>query len=312
MTFASPALLWTLALIPVALAVYLIAQRRRVAAARRFASPDMMGNVVLRSPSWRRHVPVVLTLVALALLLAGLARPELALSVPRERATVVLAIDSSNSMNATDVEPSRLAAARAAASDFLDRLPQRFQIGVVSFARRARTLSRPTTDRVALRRALASLETSPGTALGEGLLEALDMRPQSRGRPRAPVVVVLLSDGNNTTGVDPAAAADAARADSVPVHTIALGTRTGRAPPGGRSARPFNVEGLRDVARRTGGSFNSAPSETDLQGIYGDLGSSISSVRERREVTVAFVAGGLALLVVGGALSTLWFSRPWA
>ncbi|CAN5655237.1 VWA domain-containing protein [soil metagenome] len=309
MTFGSPALLWNLMLIPVAAGAYLILQRRRVSVAGRFASSHMMPNVAPHPPGWRRHLPVALTLVALLLLLLGVARPEVALSVPRDRATVVLAIDASNSMTATDVEPSRLGAARRAAVGFLDGLPERFQVGVVSFAREALTLSRATSDRVAVRRALRSIDTARGTAIGEGVMEALALRPTGATGADVPLVVVLLSDGNNTAGIDPLTAAEAAREAGVRVHTIVFGTTHGRAPGGGRS-RPSDVDALRSVAQRSGGSFFSAPSEADLEAVYRDLGSSISAVRERREVTVAFIAGGLVLLLLSGGLSMLWFNRP--
>ena len=188
----------------------------------------------------------------------------------RARATVVLAIDSSRSMEAVDVPPTRIEAARSAARSFLDDLPSKFQVGVVSFARRARILSRPTVDRVALGFALDSLETKPGTAIGDGIMSALDSRPEGRD---VPLVVVLLSDGDNTTGTDPLEAAERAAGMNVKVFTIAFG---GDAP--GTGVPPPDDGTLRQVAEATGASFFDAPTAADLHDVYKDLGSSITIV----------------------------------
>ncbi|MFN2490928.1 MAG: VWA domain-containing protein [Actinomycetota bacterium] len=311
MTFASPQFLWALLLVPLALAVYVVTDRRRAGAAHRFTSRAMMPNLVPASPRWRRYVPAALLGAALISLLVAIARPQAAMSVPRNRATVVLAIDASRSMDATDVEPSRLTAARRAATGFLERVPERFQIGIVSFADSPQVLSRPTLDRVALRNALASLQARRGTAIGDALEVALEMRRSEPGEraQRIPMVIVLLSDGNNTTGeVDPLVAAAAARRAGVRVHTILLG-RTAASPAVPGAPRPPNRDVLRALAQRTGGTFSSAPDRADLEETYRDLGSSISHVRERREVTVAFVGAALVLLVASGGFSALWFNR---
>jgi Ca-activated chloride channel family protein len=275
----------------------------------------MMPNVVPRLPGWRRHLPVALYLVAMAALVVGMARPQASIEVPRERATVMLVIDTSNSMTATDVEPTRLDAARAAAQSFVDQVPQQFQIGVVGFASRARVLAPPTTDRVAVTRALQSLETSVGTAIGDGLVKGLRLRDDagtSAAGDRPPMVMLLLSDGNNTTGkVDPAAAAEQAQQARVRVYTIALGNRRVSSAPAerGRRVRPLNFAELESIAETTGGEFFAALTSERLQSIYRDLGSSISTVREDREITVAFVGAGLVALLAGSALSSLWFNR---
>jgi Ca-activated chloride channel family protein len=320
-SFEWPLLLWTLLLVPVALACYVLVQRRRMRYAVRFTNLDLLANVVERSPGWRRHVPAALTLLALAALLTGMARPQAEVSVPREQATVVLAMDVSASMMAEDVEPSRLEAAQAAASSFVEDLPENFRVGVVAFSRGAYVVSPPTDDKELAQRALTSLETETGTAIGDGISASLDsglLTGDGRGNAegeRPPLVVLLLSDGANTVGRDPLDAADEAHERRVPVYTVALGTpdgtvtvtdelgipRTIRVPPA-----PGTLEAIAD---RTGGQFFDAPSEGELARVYDEIGSMVSFEKEKQEVTFAFVAGGAVLLLLGGALSALWFNR---
>jgi Ca-activated chloride channel family protein len=301
-SFESPSVLWVLAALPLLLVAYLLFHQHRNRRAEPFATAHMMPNVVPASPRWRRYVPLALYLLGLAVLILAVARPQRAMSVPRERATVVLAIDSSRSMEATDVPPTRMEAARSAARSFLDDLPSRFQVGVVSFARRARILSRPTVDRVSLGFALDSLEPKPGTAIGDGLMAALDSRPEGRD---VPLVVVLLSDGDNTTGTDPLEAAERAAGMNVKVFTIAFGGDA----PGTAGVPPPDDGTLRQVAETTGASFFDAPTAADLRAVYEDLGSSITMVREKREVTTSFLGAGAILLLLGGGASALWFNR---
>ena len=301
-SFESPSMLWVLAALPLLPAAYLLFQAQRNRRAEPFATPQMMPNVVPASPRLRRYVPLALYLLGLAALILAVARPQRAMSVPRERATVVLAIDASRSMEADDVPPTRIEAARNAARSFLDDLPSKFQVGVVSFARRARILSRPTVDRAALGFALDSLEPKPGTAIGDGLMAALDSRPEGRD---VPLVVVLLSDGNNTTGADPLEAAERAERMDVKVFTIAFGVEG----PGGGGGPAPDVQTLSRLAEDTGGAFFEAPTAADLRAVYEDLGSSITLVREKREVTTSFVGAGAILLLLGGGASVLWFNR---
>lgn len=310
MSFKWPIVLWALLLVPAALSAYVIAQQRRRAYAARFATLAMLPNVAPVLPGWRRHVPTALYLVALVALLLGLARPQAALSVPRERATVMIVLDTSRSMLARDVTPNRLQAAREAVDLFLDQLPAQFQVGLVGFARSARVLNRPTVDVVALRRALDSVETSVGTAIGDGIAQALQTRfdgdPEAR---RAPTVLLLLSDGNNTTGrVDPADVSDQAARWGIKIHTVGLGEpdadeRRERGP------RPPNFALLEQIAETTGARFFSAPTRERLDEVYRELGSEIAMVREYREITAGFVAGGLVLLALGSMLSAFWFNR---
>jgi Ca-activated chloride channel family protein len=335
-----PGFLWALVLVPLALAAYLLAQRRRARYAVRFTNLDLLANVVTRSPGWRRHLPAVLYLLALATLLVSLARPQSTVLVPKEQATVVMVIDVSGSMNATDVEPTRLVAAQQAANSFLENLPAKFRVGLVSFSATAQTLTRPTTDRDAVRDALSSLHAEGGTAMGDAIdrgLEAKRPPPPQVDRPRAkpgaqptptvppaeaqpgkepPVVMLLLSDGANTVGKkQPMEAADEAKRLQVPVFTIALGTDSGVVEVPDESGQPRRIPvppdkvTLRRIADTTGGKFFTAPSNRDLKGVYRDLGSRIGFVKERQEVTVVFAAGALLLLVAGGALSLAWFNR---
>jgi Ca-activated chloride channel family protein len=314
MSFQWPFLLWALLLVVPALGGYALFERHRAASARRFTTAAMLPNVAPTAPRWRRHVPTALYLLGFICLLVALARPQTALSVPRERAAVVLLMDSSMSMQATDVDPTRLEAAQRAAFAFLERVPRRYQVGVVSFAGKARILNRPTTDRVAVRRALRSLLPRWGTAIGDGLVRALQTRPEARrgeGRAQAtPMVVLLLSDGVNTVGSDPLQAAERARRAGVRVYAIALGTdRPSRAAGRSRVVQPSNDALLRRIAEVTRGRFFAAPSVDRLTAAYRNLGSSVGLVTEQHEVTVAFVAAALVLLAAGGVVSFAWFNR---
>lgn len=262
MSFASPVLLLALLLVPLAIAGYLLVQRRRSRYVVRFTNVDLLSNLVPRTPAWRRHVPPALYVLALAALVIGLARPSAMLAVPREDATIVLTMDVSGSMLATDVAPSRLDSAKQAASAFIDQLPASFRVGLVTFGTAAQVAVSPTTDRAEVHGALDALQADGGTALGDAIGLSLGMAqevidaaansaadlgagspspspPPSAGSspdPSAPaaasepplVATVLLSDGANSTGrLEPAEAARAAAAAGMPIYTIALGTATG-------------------------------------------------------------------------------------
>jgi Ca-activated chloride channel homolog len=337
-----PSMLWALALVPLALFGYLLAQRRRVRYAVRFTNLDLLANVVSRSPGWRRHLPALLYLLALATLLVSLARPQSVVLVPKEQATVVLVMDVSGSMNATDVEPTRLLAAQQAAASFLENLPVKFKVGLVSFSASAQTLTRPTTDRASIRDAISSLRAEGGTAMGDAIERGLEAKrppppvpadrpydktppsttpPPSAAAPEAgakepPVVMLLLSDGANTVGrTQPLEAAEHAKQLNVPVFTIALGTDEGVVEVPDEAGQPRRIPvppdkaTLRRVAEVTGGKFFTAPSSRDLKTVYHDLGSRIGFVKERQEVTVVFAAAALLFVVAGGALSLIWFNR---
>lgn len=303
-----------LALLPVAaLAVgYLIAQRRRQRYAVRFASLPMLDRVVPRRPRWRRHLVAAFVLTALAALGLALARPELQLRVPYDRATVMLAIDTSGSMAATDVTPNRLEAAKAAAVAFVGELPETVNVGVVSFAGSAAVVAPPTTDHEVVQRQIAGLNRAGGgTAIGEGVIMSVEQvvrMAEDAADPNVPARIVLLSDGGNTAGRTPEQAARIAVDAAVPVSTIAYGTSDGSIS-GGRSPVPVDAESLQALADATGGRAYSAETGEQLRDIYADIGSSIGWRTEPREVT-PYLAGLALLLTAGaGALSLRWFAR---
>jgi Ca-activated chloride channel family protein len=246
----------------------------------------------------------------MAALITALARPQVSIAVPAEQAAIVLAMDHSGSMEATDVAPSRLVAARAAGEAFLEEVPERVRVGGVVFNHRAAAVQSPTTDRAALRSALrAAMKPAGGTATGEALATSLAMlrglaRPDG-GRP--PGAVVLLSDGTSTDGRDPLPVADEARRLGIPVYTVALGTAAGTLPNGDRV--PPDTAALRAIARRSGGEAFTAGEASSLSAVYERLGSQVATKREEREVTGAFAGGALLLLLAGGGLSLRWFRR---
>jgi Ca-activated chloride channel family protein len=329
-----PGLLWTLVLVPVALAAYLLAQRRRSRYTVRFTNLDLLANVVSAKPGWRRHVPPAFYLLALAALLVSLARPQALALVPKEQATIVLVMDVSGSMNATDVRPTRLVSSQRAATTFIEQLPEKFRVGIVSFASTAQTLTRPTTDRAAAYEAIASLHAEGATAMGDGIERALDVKrtpgsssggtapaapdppdDQVSGR-EPPVVVLLLSDGANTQGrTQPMEAATDAKQLGVPVFTIALGTDQGMVdvPDETGTMRRIPVPPdeltLQRIAETTGARFFAAPTSRELKDVYRELGSKIGFIKEKQEVTVLFSATALLFLVAGATMSLGWFSR---
>jgi Ca-activated chloride channel homolog len=267
MNFLAPQLLLGLLLIPVAIGAYVWTQRRRSRYAVRFTNLELLANLAPRRPGWRRHLPPALYLAAIGGLLFALARPTMLVNVPREDATVILGIDVSGSMTAVDVSPTRLAAAKSAATTFLDQLPAGVRVGLIAFSSTPRTLVEPTADRQAVRTAIDALAAKGGTAMGDALNAMLDVAenvqkadgatapdtaaptpaptadsslpapataptpaPSAGTATSAPLVAgILLSDGANSTGsTEPLAAADRAARLGVPIYTIALGTPTGQ------------------------------------------------------------------------------------
>ena len=343
MSFAWPAALLALLLVPLAVLAYWAVQRRRPTYAARFTNLDLLANVVEKTPGWRRHLPAALYIAALGALLISLARPAISVNVPKEEATVILVMDVSGSMNAEDVEPTRLAAAQASANKLIDELPDGFRVALVTFSTGVQTRVSPTADREPVRAALAQLTANGGTAIGEALMQALDISravgdgtgaPNGPGTPtngntptptpanpagdpkESPYVVVLLSDGFNTAGdVEPLAAADEAATLNVPVFSIALGTQDGVAEVTDGAGRtrlvrvPPDEATLKEIADRTGAKFFSAPSAGELKGIYADLGSKIGYNQEDREITWGFAGAAAAFVVAAGALSLMWFNR---
>lgn len=326
MTFAWPLALLGLIAIPAVLAVYLIADRRRDRDAARFGSPPLVRGLVAERPGARRHVPFALLLVALTVLVVGAARPHATISVPREEATVVLAVDTSRSMAAEDLVPNRLAVAQGAARAFLERLPETYRVAIVAFSSSAQVVLPPTTDRAVASDALAELRLGSGTALGDAVVRAVEVvRPRRAAdapgqAPTAadpvPATIVLLSDGAQTAGrIEPAAAAALAARAGVPVNTVALGTGPAvvEVPlPGGLRERVTvepDAATLRALASRTRGRFYEAPDADSLQEVYAELGSRLGREDADREVTQAFAAAAGLVLLAASALSMVWFRR---
>ncbi len=313
MTFLSP---WWLLLLTVVIAlalVYVLFQRRRSRYAVRFATLPLLEKVAPSRPGWRRHVPAGAFLLTLIAMVLAIARPAAAVQVPRERATVLVAVDTSVSMESTDVRPTRIEAAKAAAKEFVDDLPEEFNVGLVSFSGSASVLVAPTTDRAAVDAGIDGLTLSERTAIGEGVYAALGSVTSfdaEAGEDPPPARIVLLSDGSNTTGRSLEEAATAATDAKVPVSTIAYGTEGGTVELNGRDIPvPVDSAALRQLAEATGGSAYEAESDAELRGVYQDIGSSIGWRTEHREITTWVVAIGLLTALAAGAASLFWFSR---
>ena len=317
MSFAEPIVLLGLIALPLLAGWYLVEQRRRRAAASAFAAPWMQPSVAPLRPRWRRHVPLAILALALAALILAAARPQRTVAVPIDRASIVMTTDVSGSMTATDLQPSRLVAAKRAARRFLGRVPARVNVGLVAFNQQARVLQSPTTDRQEIKEAIDSMEPSGGTATGEAItasLRSLDRRPNAQGK-RPPAAIILLSDGSSTSGRDPLEAAREAKQQGVRVYTVTLGTPQGAInvprPGGGteRRAVPPDPESLEQIARSSGGRAFTAETATGLEEVYERLGSQLSHKDEKRQVTSAFAGGGLALLLAAAGMSLRWFGR---
>lgn len=323
MTFGWPLALVGLALVPVLAAVYVWNERRRKRAQAVFGNPALLPNVVDRSPGRLRALPVVVGLVALSAMVVGVARPHATVSVPREEATIVLAVDVSRSMKATDVLPTRLDAARAAAKEFLLDVPEKFRVGVVSFATRAAVGVVPTEDRSLVEDALDSFVPGEGTALGDAVALSLQIgrndeeaRGDEKQEPPPPRAILVVSDGARDGGrVEPDEAAALAKEQGVPVYSVLVGTGDGvveETLPGGlrRIIRvPPSPETLEKLSAATGGELFSAPDPERLRRVYEELGSRLGSKEESREITDVFAAVATALVLVAATLSAFLFRR---
>jgi len=305
MSFASPLALLCLFAVPLAILVHASAQRRRRRYPVRFPALATLAAIAAPEPQWRRHVPLALFALAVAALALSLARPQRTIAVPVERASVVLVTDVSRSMSSTDVSPTRLEAARRAAQNFLDSVPDELRVGLVSFSDGAQTLQTPTTDRDALAQALETLQPLAGTATGAGLRAALDdlkIRGDASER-RPPAALVLLSDGAAKDGDAQFSVAAEARRLRVPIYTVALGTPGGTITIQGQVLRvPPDPEALRRIASTTGGEAFRAEDSDQLDAVYDRLGSQIGTKPEKREITALFA--GFALLLLGGAVAS--------
>ncbi|MDQ1635338.1 MAG: Ca-activated chloride channel [Frankiaceae bacterium] len=314
MGFVSPLrLLLVLPLLAV-LGFYLVQLIRRRQYAARFTDLSLLASVAPRGPAWwKRHLPAALLLLSLLGMVISLGRPTSTQKVPRERATVVLAIDVSNSMAADDVSPTRLRAAQDGAQAFVDQLPPRLNLGLVAFSGTASVLVSPTTDREAVRSAIDGLQLGPGTAIGDAVVasvNAITSVPGEPGQAPAPGRIVLLSDGETTRGLPEAAAAQEATAKNIPVSTIAYGTQDGEVTiQGQRIGVPVNIEALDALAQEANGTAYTAETGDELKNVYSDIGSSIGFDKRTVEIGRWFVGVALLLGLLSATLSVLWSAK---
>ncbi|MGI8530640.1 MAG: VWA domain-containing protein [Geodermatophilaceae bacterium] len=316
MSFQAPVWLWLLLAVGALVGLYVVLQLRRKAYAARFTNVDLLAGIAPKRPGWRRHVAFGVLLLALSTLTLAMAKPSTEVRVPRDRATVVLAIDVSLSMGAKDIAPDRFIAAKAAAAEFVSVLPERINLGLVAFAGTANTVVPPTTDRAAVVAGIDNLQLAEATATGEAIFTSLNaiatfqsqLEGTAEGAP--PAAIVLMSDGYRTVGRFETQAIDAAKAAGVPVSTIAFGTDAGTLNLDGEVI-PVRVDrvALRMIAEETGGTYKSAESAGQGREVFADLGSQIGYRSEPREVTVWFVGAGLVLAFVATGLALLWTNR---
>lgn len=314
MSFASPERLVLLTAVVALVIVYLVVQSRRGSYAIRFSNVELLETVAPTRPGWRRHLPAATFLLATTLLVLAFAQPQRDEQVPRERATVMLALDTSLSMKADDVDPTRIDAAKEAAQSFVDLLPETLNVGLVSFHGTAVVQVPPTQDFEAVKEAIGRLELNEATAIGDAViasLDAVESVPVPEGEEDVPAVVVVMSDGESTVGTPVEVAIQEANDREVPISTIAFGTPEGviMIEEEGLIPVPVADADLAAIADATNGSFFEAGSLDELNSIYEDLGSAIGFDTELRDVSQWFVGAALLMALITAALSLLWFSR---
>ncbi|UUX95776.1 VWA domain-containing protein [Aquabacterium sp. J223] len=348
MTFLWPELLWTLAALPLLVALYLWLLSRRKKAAVRYSGLALVREAQGRGGAWRRHLPPLLLLLALAALLLATARPSVKLTLPSQQRMVILSMDVSGSMRATDVKPNRMLAMQAAAREFVQAQPASTRIGIVTFAGTAALVQPPTFTKDDLMAAIDRFNFQRGTAVGSGILVSLqtifpdmdfellrsdprrsassgggrpiDLNPGSGTKPPPPpvppgsygsAVIVLLTDGQTTTGPNPIEAARMAAERGVRVYTVGVGTDNGETLTGdGWSMRVrLDEASLKQIANTTGGEYYYAGTAPDLQKVYQTLHSKLSLETRETEVSALLAAAAAVLLVLSAGLSLLWFHR---
>jgi Ca-activated chloride channel family protein len=313
MTFLEPQRLWWLLLVVVLVAAYVFAQTRRREYTMRFTNLALLDQVAPHRPDVRRHVPAVLFTVTIGVLIASMALPAMPVQQPRERATIMVAVDVSLSMAANDIDPNRLEAAKKSAQGFVETLPDRFNVGLVAFSSTATVVSSPTHDHQAVIGSIENLQLGPGTAIGEGVfasLESISSFDEDADVDPPPSAIVLLSDGENTSGRDISQAVAVAAEQEVPVSTIAFGTGAAMIEIDGYQVpADIDKEALRGLASDTGGHFYEAESETELDEVYEDIGSSLGTELVHEEIVTRFVLAAIVLAMATAVTSLLWFQR---
>ncbi len=308
MTFLAGQRLGLLPLVALLAVAYLLVQRRRSALRVRFTDLDLLASVAPRRPGWRRHVIPVLLLLTAGTLIVGFARPTLLTrAVDRQRGTVLVALDVSESMVATDVAATRIEAAKQAAAEFITGLGPGVQVGLVTFDRNAAEQGAPTQDRNAVQTGLRQAQLGPGTAIGEAVF--LCLQAAQATQPGAPSTdrVVLLSDGANNAGRTPEQAAAAARAAHVPVSTIAYGTPAGTVTIGGQTiAVPADYTALRALAQDSGGHPYTAQNLVQLRHGFADLTPTVTASTRHTEITAWLAGFALALVLLAVAAQLAW------
>lgn len=313
--FIRPERLWWLVMIPLLVGLYVFLLWRR----RRKARPHQITNlerVLPKQQAWKRHVAVGAAVLALAALNVAFAQPKGQVDVPRERATIVLAIDVSRSMIAEDVAPNRLAAAKSAAQNFLELLPAGFNVSLVSFAGTAAVVVPPTTDRGVVSAAIENLQVAPSTAIGEGIYSSLDAMAQAPPDPNdpdstAPGAIVLLSDGYTNVGRPSDQAARESKKQKIPIYTIAYGTANGYVEnEGRREPVPVNPAELAEISRISGGKAFTAGSSAELKDVYSSIARSVGYMKVDQEVTEAYAGYALAFAVLA-AIAVISLGARW-
>lgn len=316
LTFEDPWRLLLLLLVPAVVALYLWASHRRGRRGLRFTTTALLQLVGGSRPQWRRHLAVAFSLASLAAAIVGWARPTTITDVPRERATVVLVMDVSLSMEATDVRPSRLEAAVTEAVEFIDSVPATYNVALVTLSGNPAVVVPPTLDHGAVTRALAGLQPQESTAIGDAVvtaLRALEQAPRDPSRPDelAPGAVVLLSDGENTIGTTAQQGARRAAEAGVPVHTIAYGTENGYVDlDGERVGVPPDTATLAQVADETGGRAFTADNARQLDRVYKDIRSEVGVEKKSTDVSSTF-AGYAIIAAVLAALGAISLGARW-
>jgi Ca-activated chloride channel homolog len=316
MSFVHPVVLIALVAIPFLVAWYVSHQRRRAQAASVFVTPVLAPSVAPQRPRWRRHVPMLAFLLAITLLIVAAARPQRTLARTVDSASIMLANDTSGSMAATDVAPSRLGAAQRAADRFLASVPGSVRVGLLEFNTKVTLLQSPTTDHALVHSALGQLRVTGGTAIGDALRTALSTLaavPRVGGK-QPPSAIVLLSDGASDVGSDPITAAEEAASKHIPIYTVELGTPNGTVTEkrGTQTVTvpvPPNPQQLGEIARVSHGQAFTATDAKGLDTVYERLGAELGHKKVKHEMTASFAGGGLVLLLLGGVASLVWFGR---